>query len=82
MTPLVICQVYALAVDAYAIAFPARFKCHCVTEGLMGPDLVVDVLPTEKIGPQAGDGPVQVVDLVELLPVGAVAALNTAVELR
>src|SRR5688500_13457028 len=48
----------------------------------MRSDLVVDVLPTEKIRPQASDSPVQVVDLVELFPVGAVAALDAAVELR
>ena len=46
----------------------------------MRPDLVVNVFPTEKIRPQAGDRPLQIIDVVKLLPMGPIAALDAAVE--
>lgn len=36
----------------------------------MWPNRVVDALPVQEIGAQAGDGPVQIVDVAELLAVG------------
>jgi hypothetical protein len=53
-----------------------------VVQGLVRPYRVVDPLPVQELGPEVGYGEVRVDDLIELLGVGTMGALDTAVEFR
>lgn len=52
-----------------------------LSQGLVRSNVVVDVFPLKQSLVQGSDVRVAIIDLIELLSVGALSALDTAIEL-
>ncbi len=71
-----------VTLGTFSFLFPAleELQRREVSEGLMGADGVVGVLPTKELVVQRAQSPVGWRDFVKLLGVGALGALNVGVE--